>query len=180
MQSVDRFLGVVGGLGLAAASFVLGAGALEPGRHPWHIPGLSLSVGRDRWEVAVVAAVFFLVGVRAVVVALAGEGDGTLVVVSEEDGEVRVAPSAVEALCRRVARAQAGVREVGVKVVPTAEGLEVRLRIGVSPDVAVPQLSQDLREAIQDQVRTVVGISVQRVRIRVDAIGIETKGKSLG
>lgn len=180
MEPVDRVLGAVGGLALAVAAAALGIGALHPGLHPWHLSGLVLGVRHDHWEVAVVAAVFVVVGLRGLAAALGGEGTGTLLVIHEEEGEVRVAPSAVEALCQRVARAQAGVREVRVKVAPTQEGLEVRVRMGVSPDVAVPQLSQDLREAIQDQVRTVVGISVQRVRIQVDAIGVETKGKSLG
>lgn len=88
-------------------------------------------------------------------------------------GKVRIALTAVESLVEKVALDQRGIKEAraGVEAVP--QGIGIRIRATVTPDISIPQISTALQNAVRDRVLEVTGIEVHDIRISVDSIAAQ-------
>lgn len=85
-------------------------------------------------------------------------------------GQVRIALTAIEELVEKVVAQQAGVREVKARVVTVAAGIGINVRVAVTPDVSVPEISGLIQEQVRQKVLAVTGVSVQEVRLLVSSI----------
>lgn len=118
---------------------------------------------------------FFLVSVRLIIFAFSRRGGGQAVVHETALGDVRISLDAVENLVRRVARGVKGVREVRPAVTLANGALVVELRGVISPEVSIPDVSEEIQTAIRSYVKRVVGVEVAEIRLHVDNISNEAR-----
>lgn len=90
-------------------------------------------------------------------------------------GEIRVSLGAVENLVKKVARQIHGVRDVRASVANTPEGVVTDIRAWVSPDVSVPEVSENIQKSVGEYVKNVVGVGVAEVRVLVENITTEAR-----
>lgn len=171
MNRVDKalifiyaLLGVVTALAFASAL----AGWAWPGTAIMYLSGM-----QGFTETAYAAlAVHILIGLR-----LAWQGirpgkkqtivqDGSL-------GQVRIALSAIESLVEKVVLDQIGVKEARARVEQVRQGIGIRIKSVVAPDVSIPHLSDALQKIVRDKVFEVAGIEVHDIRIIVDNISTQ-------
>ncbi len=88
-------------------------------------------------------------------------------------GKVRIALAAIESLVEKVAMDQRGIKEARAGVEGTTQGIGIRVRVVVAPDVSIPQVSEALQNGIRDKVLEVTGIEVHDIRISVDNIAAQ-------
>lgn len=117
-----------------------------------------------------VLGVFLLAGLRLLFSGRARKPDRQAVVDETVLGEVKVSLTAIESLIVKVASAVPGIREVKPRVLSEREMMAIEIKAAVSPDVNIPELSQNLQQVVQDAVRDVTGLTVQKIRVSVENI----------
>lgn len=160
-----------------ALTFFSGAGLLVAfgWRAPFQVLVDAVESTRGRWSLGIIAAVLFISSVRLLYFAFRRGQASQTVVHQAELGEVRIKIDAIENLVRRVARQVKGIREAQPRVDASEGGIDVRIRVWVSPDVNIPEVTSELQQEISRYVHNVVGISVTQCEVDVTDITTETR-----
>lgn len=162
-------------LGLYTLSLTLISALLILVAFGWELPLAALQQvlldPTGRWALAIVAALFFLSSVRMMRLALSVRKSNEALVRQSELGEVQVSLAAIENLVTRLGKQVDGVRDLKCRVGGGDSGIRLHLRAAVAGDMHIPGLAERLQEALQRQVRQVVGVDVEYVRLRIDEIG---------
>jgi len=117
-------------------------------------------------------AIAVLAGLRLLWAALAP--DKKQAVVQEGSlGQIRIALEAIESLVEKVTLEQRGVKEAKAAVGSVRQGIGIRVKTVVAPEVSIPQLSGELQRIIADKVLKVTGIEVKDIRIVVKNISAQ-------
>lgn len=135
----------------------------------------SMTTPLGRVGLGVVGLILFIVSLRLAVVALGVTGSRRSVVHDLPMGRVKVSLDAIEGLVGRLIRAQPGVKDARAVVVSTDHGLTIRVHATVGPELSISESSEDMQRAVQEQVKQVVGVAVERVLIDVVRITPETR-----
>lgn len=139
--------------------------------HRWLADALSST--RGRWTVGLIGAVFFAASVQLIVVAFARRGGGQPVIHESSLGEVHISLDAVESLVKKVARSVKGVREIKAVITHSKEGLSAQLRGTISPEVSIPEVSEEIQTSVRQYVKRVVGVEMSEIRIEVENIAAD-------
>lgn len=174
MGLVDRIILTIYTFALAFFSLAIVLLALG-WDEPQSLLAAAVATQSGRVALGLAGLVFFAVSVRLLYFAFNRPNRHRAVVHEAELGEVRISLEAVENLVARVARGIKGVRDVRPVVRDGPEGLDVRLRVWVSPDVSIPELTQHMQEEIARYVRSVVGVGVANVETFVENITTESR-----
>ena len=110
---------------LLMLSTVLAAFTIVP--LEWLDDALALLYGH--WEAAAVAAVFFLASVRLLFTGMTSGEPRETMLCQTENGQVRVAISAVRSLVERAARQIKGVKQTKIRLENSRQGMNIYLRI---------------------------------------------------
>lgn len=171
MGIIDRIVLTVYTLALAFISGLMILVALAP---TWVQPHLwladALASPRGQVLVGLIGTAFFAVSVRLIVFAFTRRGGGQPVVHETPMGEVRISLDAVESLIKKVARGVKGVREIKAVVTNGKDGIHAELRGTVSPDVSIPEASEEIQSAVRQYVKRVVGVEIGEIVIEIDNI----------
>ena len=133
----------------------------------------TLSVPRGRMVLGMVGALFFLASVRLIVAAWMRRAGGQPVVHQLDLGDVRISLDAVENLVRKIAGSVKGVRDVKAMVTHKKDGLHAVLSGTISPEVSIPEISEEIQSAVRQYVKRVVGVELTEVRLDVENIANE-------
>jgi uncharacterized alkaline shock family protein YloU len=171
---VDSIILTVYTLTLMVVSVVMIIAAMAP---DWIKPHLwieeALSSGRGQLVVGLIGTVFFAVSLRLIFLAFRRQGGGQPVVHETSLGEVRISLGAVENLVRKVARSTKGVREVKAVVRHDKDGMHVLLRGTLSPEVSIPEVSEEIQSTVRQYIKRVVGVELAEIRLEVENIANE-------
>ncbi|HBV96840.1 MAG TPA: alkaline shock response membrane anchor protein AmaP [Desulfotomaculum sp.] len=88
-------------------------------------------------------------------------------------GQIRITLEAIESLVEKIALDQRGIKEARSTVKTIPQGIGIRVKAVVAPDVSIPQLSGNLQNVIADRVLQVTGIEVKDIRIVVSNISAQ-------
>lgn len=119
-----------------------------------------------------ILSVYVLVGLRLAWQGLRPVKKQTIVQESSL-GQVRIALTAIESLVEKVVLDQRGVKEARARVEQVRQGIGIRIKSVVAPDVSIPHLSDALQKTVRDKVFEVAGIEVHDIRIVVDNISAQ-------
>lgn len=175
MGVLDRIVLTLYTLSLAIISFLMVLFAAAPDWVPvakWLDQARGAS---SRVAIFTAGLAFFLVSVRLIIFAFSRRGSGQAVVHETALGDVRISLDAVENLVRRVSRGIKGVREIKAQVTQASGGLVVELKGVISPEVSIPDVSEEVQNAVKSYVKRVVGVEVAEVRLHVENISNEAK-----
>ncbi len=144
-----------------------GAGSVRP---------VLRSLGAGALEAAAIAAALCFAGVHSLLLALRRERDEGIRQATEI-GHVRISLKAIESLVYRTARGVRGIKEVGVRVHPSPEGVAIRLSLVVHPEVAIPKVSEEVGLLVRSRVKETIGVEVGDVSVEVKNISAAAMGR---
>ena len=78
--------------------------------------------------------------------------------------------SAIDALVREVVTKTRGVKELESRLRVNEEGLIIFLEVVVTPDINIPELTEDLQEQIREYLGRTTGVVANNIEILVDNI----------
>ncbi|MGI6364853.1 MAG: alkaline shock response membrane anchor protein AmaP [Bacillota bacterium] len=99
------------------------------------------------------------------------------VILHVEEGEVRVAMSAIETLVQQAAGQVKGIREVRSSFFTKDEGLGVYIRTTVTAEESIPELSSQLQKVVKDHVLRIAGINIEEVRVLVENVSTAARNR---
>lgn len=85
-------------------------------------------------------------------------------------GQVHITLPAIEGLVTKAVRNIDGIKEVKPQIIPTPTGIEIVLKIIVTPDINIPQISEQIQQNVKDYILEVTGITAQNVKVLVENI----------
>lgn len=135
----------------------------------------ALTTTDGRWTIGLLGALFFAVSLRLLYFGFRRRRSGPTVIHQTPLGQVRVSLDAVESLVHKVVRQVGGVRDVRARASNSPSGIGIAMRVTISPDTSVPEVSDKIQNTVKNYVRNVVGVGVREVRIFVDNIGDEPR-----
>lgn len=167
MGLFDRFL-----LGIYTFLMTVLFALLSAAMLGWSVPMFLLRYGRPEifWPFMVIA---ILVGLRLLWVSLSGKSSGRQVVLTESAlGQVNISLQAIESLVEKIVSQFNGVREVKPNIITVPQGIGIKVRVAVTPDVNLPQLSEEIQKRVKSRVLEVTGITVTTIKIMVENISV--------
>lgn len=168
MGPLDRGLTAVYSL---VASVLAVIGLLELTGYLPPLDGLHVVSPEYRDAAAAGLGVFILVGLRLLWVSLRTNRKVRQAVVDDNAlGQVRVALTAIEALINKEVSQVHGVREVHSQVIGDPNGIAIKVKATVTPEISIPETSKEIQQQVKDRVRDVTGITAASVKILVDNI----------
>lgn len=180
MGIIDRIVLSIYTFSLAIISGLMILVAMAPG---WLEPdvwlGELLDTARGQLLLGLVGIAFFAVSVRLIVFAFTRRSGGQPVVYESSIGEVRISLDAVESLVKKTARSIKGVREMKASITHSKEGLYAHLVGTVSPDVSIPEVSEEIQTAVRQYVKRVVGVEMSEVKIDIENIAADGRSRRL-
>lgn len=90
-------------------------------------------------------------------------------------GQIDITLSALELLVLKAAKKVAGIQEVKPVLKLTENNLSMLLKVQVSPDLNIPQITAELQHAIKEYLLQTAGTSLQEIRIQVTKVNVDTK-----
>ncbi len=138
-----------------------------------------LLTGRGRVIMGLVGGAFFVVSVRLIVFAFSRQGGGQPVIYESSMGEVHISLEAVESLVKKTARSVKGVRDMKAVITHAEDGLRAHLTGTVSPEISIPEVSEEIQSAVRQYVKRVVGVEMAEVRIDIENIATDGRTRRL-
>ncbi|MDW7740181.1 MAG: alkaline shock response membrane anchor protein AmaP [Bacillota bacterium] len=99
--------------------------------------------------------------------------ESSAILKGSEFGEVQISITAVENMVLRVIQQTQGIKDVSRQVTYTPDGMIVRVKIRVMPDVAIPGLTTDLQSRIKEYLEEITGVTVHEVKVTVENIIVD-------
>ena len=175
MRTFDRIFSLILGLLFLALSVAL--------------LGSSLGLGHDlavSWLNAIfsdklLSLLFFVItgAIAAYLFAMTFRTRGTTETIqySTPLGDVRISIQAIEDLALRAAKKIRGVRDADIYVKQSQSGLALVARIGVAPDVSIPEVSNELRTKLGSYIRDTAGMTIADVEVTVRKIAADVRSR---
>lgn len=91
-------------------------------------------------------------------------------VMSGDNGSAYISIAAIDSLVQRHCRANAKVKECESAVLPASDpssGISIKLRLGVSPDAVIPELSANLQKSLKEYIESLCGVAVNAIDILI-------------
>jgi len=125
----------------------------------------------DRDAVAAGLGVLLLIGLRLLWVSFRRTRKERQAVVEDNAlGQVRIALTAIESLINKVVSQTPGVKEVQSRVVGDPNGVAIKIKATVTPEINIPETSKEIQQLVQERVKDVTGITAASVKILIDNI----------
>jgi uncharacterized alkaline shock family protein YloU len=132
---------------------------------------------QERWWALGVSGTSLLLAILAIRMALRMKREEKTIIHQTQYGEIRIAVSAVESLSLRACKRIKGVKDAHVGVRADLTGLDIFIEVTVTPDLSVPQISEEIKTKVDDYLFETVGIRVNSVKVLVTKIANEIRAR---
>jgi len=130
----------------------------------------SISSWYGRWETGVIGAALLIISIRFIVPGLKPKQPAESTIKTSEIGSVSISLAAVESLVLKLIREIEKIKDVKVKIRKSENGVSILLRMVVTHDVKIPELSTELQKDVKEHIETATGLIVSDVSIKVDNV----------
>ena len=172
----DRMVQGIMSLGYVIASVILVFVALG-----WTSPLLYASnyliTSINNWILGITGTIIFAVTLTILISSFRSIPDKMTAIHETALGKVHITIPALEHLVIKAAKSVQGIREVKPFLRGTAEGLDVELRIQVSPDINIPHVTESLQKNVKEYVLKTAGLSISEIKVFVNKISYDIKNR---
>lgn len=138
---------------------------------------LSFSDKERLWALGV-SFVTLLLTLMSFAVAFQHRREEKTIIHQTQFGEIQIAVSAVENLALRATKRIKGVKEAHVGLRADNGILDMFIEITAHPDLSIPQISEEIRQQVDEYVFETVGIRVNSVKVLVTKVSGETTART--
>jgi len=114
--------------------------------------------------------IMIIAGSRLFWASLRKPGGRHVVLAESALGQIKVSLRAIEDLVEKVAAQIDGVREVNSRLFAVPQGVGIKIRASVTPDVNVPGISAEMQNLVKKRVFEVTGLSVNTIKVTIESI----------
>lgn len=141
---------------------------LQAAQQATHLAAIAASTGR--LQAVVLALGVLALSLRLLWVTTFQLAEEQSVLERTDLGEVRIALRAIESLAKRASRQIEGVKDVGVRVARSGEGVVVTVTLDVLPDSHIPSVADTVRQQVRQYLEKTVGLQLAGVQVSVRGV----------
>lgn len=140
----------------------------------WYTPVLAavISVIGSSIYIKITASAVLLIllvlSFRSMLVSTQNAKDNALMAASTDEGGIYINIDTVSALAKSAVKKIDGVKELRVKTVVSDEGASIAVKVALSPEVVIPEISARIQQSVKSDIEILCGIKVKKVTIQVD------------
>lgn len=172
----DRIL-----LGLMALGYLIASLILLFASIGWTTPVVFIEnyllYTTNRWVQGILGTAVFIGSLALVLGSIRKKPDRQAALHETALGTIRITLPALELLVAKAARSVQGIREVKPFLKPLPDGLLIRLKAQVMPDVNIPYVTSELQKTIQEYIQKTAGIKVSEIRVLVNKVSLDVKSR---
>ena len=170
MSIFDRIILVISSICLAFISIVL---ILFPFEQPNilslnQINSIFYSIKGNFWYTGV-GVLLLLASIRFIVISIGRDGDrrtrSSYIIRRTEHGEINISSETIVGLAQSVADKFMGVRNIKTNVKIFEDQLFIDLKGEVSPEINIPEVTEELQDKVKEHVESCTGINVSEIRV---------------
>ena len=131
----------------------------------------------QRLVIGIIAVLIFIISIRLLFTTFGSKRSDNALIENGALGQVRVTLSALENLVKKVSFQVVGVKEAKPKLLLTQNGTNLLIKIALTPDIPIPQASQELQTKIKEELEKIAGIELNEIRILVENISGDARSR---
>lgn len=124
----------------------------------------------NRWEVGLLSVLSFIAGAWVIYPFFSGRTRQTTLINKSDIGEVDITIDALDHLVKGIAVKQDGVIEIDTSLKAGEDGLHIFLTGKVLPNIPLPDMVKELQTIVKSYIEEITGVTVARVKVRIDGI----------
>ena len=87
-------------------------------------------------------------------------------------GQVNLSLQAIESLVEKVVAQMSGVKEVKPSVMTVPDGIGISIKVAVTPDVNMPQLTEEMQNKVKSRIYEVTGLTINTIKVVIENISV--------
>ncbi len=120
-----------------------------------------------------ISLVLLAASVRLLTAGTSRKKPASAVLKTTDLGMIRVSLETLDTLTQKAVHSFQEVRDVVSTVLPEAdEGVRIKLKVTILPDVRMPELTQNIQEKVKKYVEEMSGIAVREVLVYIDNLTV--------
>ncbi|MFY9175070.1 MAG: alkaline shock response membrane anchor protein AmaP [Peptococcia bacterium] len=175
-RSLDKFIIAVLSLVCLVISAILIIVALD-WTSPEYYLGIITGSDTNRWILGIVGAVLVVVFLVIFIRNLRKKPSKVAAIHENSLGLIKITLPALENLVLTAAQSVIGIREVKPVITSSGGGLAIHLKVQVSTDTVIPNVSEELQRTVRDYVGKMAGTTVKEIHVSVTKISWESKSR---
>lgn len=124
------------------------------------------------WQFVVISfaisLIFLLISFRFLFSGIKSDKVQGALVKNTDLGMIRVSINTLDNLSQKAVRKFNEVKDVKSSILAELDGIEIRLKISVMPEIKIPDLTQAIQASVKEYVESMSGILVKEVEIYID------------
>ena len=123
-----------------------------------------------RWEAGILGFVLLIFSIRFLLSGIKSQKHNETIIRTNEVGSVKISLVAIENLVRKVIEDIEKIKDTNVKIQMENDDVVIVLKLVITSDVVIPELSSELQNTVREYIETHTGITVKEVCISIDNI----------
>lgn len=115
-----------------------------------------------------IAILFLMVSLKLLFSGTKAKAQISTLIKHTDLGMVRISVSALDTMVGKVVRSFKEVKDVKINILTEIDGVKIKLKVLIMPDVILPDLTASLQEKVKEYIENYSGVSVQEVFIYID------------
>lgn len=115
-----------------------------------------------------ISLIFIAISLRLLVSGLIGSKPASSLLKETDSGAIRVSVTTLDGLAQKAVRSFEDVKDVKTSILTESDGIKVRLKINIMPDVKMPELTQSMQTKVKSYIEEFSGILVKEVHVYID------------
>ncbi len=131
-----------------------------------------------RYEVGILSLVVLLLAIYLLQPLTSSPGKREALIQETELGSLKVSLDAIGNLIEKEVLGREGIEQVKTRLKWLENGLEIRLRIKVLPQLELPGLTSSLQSSLREHIERLTGVNVHATKILVEEIASQSSKTS--
>ncbi|HZK33848.1 MAG TPA: alkaline shock response membrane anchor protein AmaP, partial [Bacillota bacterium] len=115
-----------------------------------------------------ISLLFITMSLRLLFSGLIGSKPASSLLKETDFGAIRVSVSTLDGLAQKAVRSFDDIKEVRTNILTEDDGIKVRLKVNIMPDVKMPELTQSIQTKVKSYIEEYSGILVKEVHVYID------------
>jgi uncharacterized alkaline shock family protein YloU len=137
-----------------------------------------LEVYYTNWLNIIIPFFFFIISVRFLISGLKNnKSKSSSMSQYSTYGEIKISLQAIEGMAKKSAESISGFRDIKAIAKQTKEGVIIYISALALTDIDIPETVLHIQQCIKEYIERYTGISVKEVKMTIDNIAINSKGR---
>lgn len=124
---------------------------------------------------SIIGLAFLLVSIRFLISGVRRDRRDIYITRHTKLGELKISAYTIEGLAQSVTSKIVGINNIKTRVNLTKEGIAMKIKGQVNPDLNIPETTLELQEKIKEHIENCTGIDVTEVKIEISNISTPAK-----